>query len=82
MRPGSNCAILLDTKGPEIRTGMLKDHKPITLTKGQQLEIVTDYNIEGDNTRISCSYAELPTTVKPGDQILIADGTLVCTVKE
>ena len=33
------CAIMLDTKGPEIRTGLLKDHKPIDLVKGQTLEI-------------------------------------------
>lgn len=81
-RPGNQCAILLDTKGPEIRTGMLKDHKPVTFKRGQLLEIVTDYNIEGDNTKLACSYASLPTTVKPGDQILIADGSLVCKVKE
>lgn len=73
---------MLDTKGPEIRTGNLKDHKPVTFKKGQNLEIVTDYTIEGDSTKISCSYKDLPTTVKPGDQILIADGSLVCVVKE
>ena len=33
------CAIMLDTKGPEIRTGLLKDHKSIDLVKGQTLEI-------------------------------------------
>ena len=39
LRKDKQCAIMLDTKGPEIRTGFLKDHKPITLKKGQDLEI-------------------------------------------
>ena len=38
-RKDKQCAIMLDTKGPEIRTGLLKDHKAITLKKGQDLEI-------------------------------------------
>jgi pyruvate kinase len=54
---------MLDTKGPEIRTGLLVDHKPVEFVAGQQLEITTDYSIEGDNTRISCSYRSLPETV-------------------
>lgn len=73
---------MLDTKGPEIRTGLLKDHKSITLTEGQDLFITTDYTIEGDSSRIACSYKTLPKSVKVGQQILIADGTLVCEVKE
>jgi len=81
-RPGNQCAILLDTKGPEIRTGMLVDKGPVSFTKGQNLQILTDYTIEGDESRIACSYPELPTTVKPGDEILIADGSLSCRVKE
>jgi pyruvate kinase len=60
---GLNCAILLDTKGPEIRSGMLKDHKPIEITAGQTLKIVTDYEHQGDNTCIACTYAALPKTV-------------------
>jgi len=51
---------MLDTKGPEIRTGVLRDGKPIELVAGQTLEIVTDYNLEGDNKRITCSYKSLP----------------------
>lgn len=36
---------MLDTKGPEIRTGFLADHKAIELKAGQDLEIVTDYSV-------------------------------------
>ena len=81
-RPGVHVAIMLDTKGPEIRTGLLVDHKPVSLKEGQDLEIVTDYTVLGDATRIACSYATLPTSVVVGASILIADGTLMCTVKE
>ena len=81
-RPDKQCAFLLDTKGPEIRTGMLKDHKSIELVAGQSLKIVTDYSFEGDTTTIACSYKSLPTTVKVGSTIFIADGSLTCTVTE
>jgi pyruvate kinase len=80
--PGKQCAVLLDTKGPEIRTGVLVNHEKVTFEAGQMLEISTDYTIEGTKDRISCSYKKLPKTVKPGDQILIADGSLVCIVDE
>jgi len=81
-RPGKSCAIMLDTKGPEIRTGMLKDHKPIELVKDQELIISTDYTLEGDNTKIACSYQSLCTSVKVGQDVLVADGSLTCQVKE
>jgi pyruvate kinase len=80
--PGKQCAVLLDTKGPEIRTGFLEGHGKVSFEAGQELEITTDYSIEGTKDRISCSYKSLPKTVKPGDQILAADGTLVCNVIE
>lgn len=72
---------MLDTKGPEIRTGLLQAGK-VFLTKDQAIEITTDYTIKGDCTKISCSYEELPTSVKPGQHILIADGSLVVRVTE
>ena len=81
-RPDKSVAVMLDTKGPEIRTGFLRDNKPIDLTAGQSLKIVTDYAIEGDNTKIACSYKSLPTTVSVGSTIFIADGSLTCEVKE
>ena len=38
-----SCAVMLDTKGPEIRTGFLKDHKQVQLKTGQDLILTTDY---------------------------------------
>jgi pyruvate kinase len=73
---------MLDTKGPEIRTGLLRDNKPVDLVAGQELLIVTDYSIEGDNKRIACSYKSLPQTVSVGGTIFIADGSLTCEVAE
>jgi len=76
------CAVMLDTKGPEIRTGFLKDHKTVDLVKGQLLELTTDYSYEGDNKKIACSYKSLPKSVKVGSVILVADGTLETKVTE
>jgi pyruvate kinase len=73
---------MLDTKGPEIRTGVLRDNKPVDLVCGQELLIVTDYSIEGDNKRIACSYKSLPQTVAVGGTIFMADGNIVCEVAE
>lgn len=72
---------MLDTKGPEIRTGMLKE-APLSLVAGQKLKIVTDYSVKGDATQIACSYKSLPTTVHVGSTIFVADGSLTCEVTE
>lgn len=76
-----HCAVLMDTKGPEIRTGYLKDKKPIKVERHSIIEITTDYNYLGDNKKIACSYKDLPESVKQGDKILIADGELVLHVQ-
>jgi len=65
-------AILLDTKGPEIRTGKFKDPE-VELKEGQKFTITTR-DILGDNTISNVSYIELAKDVKPGDTILIDDG--------
>ncbi|KAM0001722.1 putative pyruvate kinase [Helianthus debilis subsp. tardiflorus] len=44
------CAVMLDTKGPEIRTGFLKNEKPIQLKEGHEITISTDYTIKADGT--------------------------------
>ncbi|MBA0610582.1 hypothetical protein Godav_011403 [Gossypium davidsonii] len=76
---GVLCAVMLDTKGPEIRTGFLKEGK-VQLKQGQEITITTDYDIKGDEKLISMSYKKLAEDVKPGMVILCADGTISFTV--
>jgi pyruvate kinase len=74
-------AILLDTKGPEIRTGFFaNDASKVSLTKGETLVLTSDYNYKGDSKKIACSYATMAQSVQSGQQILVADGSLVLTV--
>ena len=54
----SNVAILLDTKGPEIRTGLLKDGKKIMLEAGKKFTLTTE-EVAGDENIVSISYPGL-----------------------
>ena len=69
-------ALLLDTKGPEIRTGKLEtgDEK-VTIEEGQEFTFVHD-DIIGNNTKTTISYKDLYKDVKPGAKILVDDGAL------
>lgn len=74
-------AVLVDTKGPEIRTGFFANEaSKISLVKNETIILTADYSYRGDAKKLACSYAELATSVQPGQQILIADGSLVLTV--
>lgn len=75
------CAIMLDTKGPEIRTGKLKD-KTVQLTAGHEIIVTTDSSVIGDMNRIVIDYEDLVKSAKVGNKILIADGTIGLTIKE
>ncbi|MNM92900.1 Pyruvate kinase [compost metagenome] len=77
---GRSVAILLDTKGPEIRTGKLKV-EPIELEQDQFITLTTE-EILGDKDRISVTYTELPKDVEVGSTILIDDGLIGLTVVE
>lgn len=72
--------IMMDLKGPSIRTGFLKNKTPIFLTKGEHLDITTEYSFLGEQHKISCSYPKLLESVKEGDLILVADGNLALQV--
>ena len=71
----TNTAILLDTKGPEIRTGVLKDGKKVMLETGDTFTLTTE-QIVGDESRVSITYEGLPRDVDPGKVILIDDGLI------
>ena len=73
-------AILLDTKGPEIRTGILEGGQKAYLEEGSQFTLTTE-QIEGNNIRCSQTYKNLPKDVKVGDTILIDDGLIQLTVE-
>jgi len=67
-------AIMLDTKGPEIRIGFLKGGKVI-LRDGARVTLTTE-EIEGDENRISVTYKGLPRAVQSGSSILLSDGNI------
>lgn len=75
---GKTVAIMLDTKGPEIRTGILKEGK-ITLEAGKRI-ILTTEEIEGDQERIHVNYRGLTDDIEVGKKILLDDGLIALQV--
>ena len=75
---GQPVAILLDTGGPEIRTGVFEKDE-IILAEGQEYTL-TSRDIIGDDTISSVTYNGLARDVKPGDTILIDDGLVALQV--
>lgn len=75
--------MILDMKGPEIRTGMLYTGKneKIKIQDGQKFTLVNE-DIVGDENRVSVSYKELYKDVEPGTKILIDDGAIELKVDE
>lgn len=74
-------AALLDTKGPEIRTGQLKDGKKVTLKEGQTYTLTTR-ELVGDDTVGYINYSGLNEDVAAGNRILIDDGLIELEVRE
>ena len=74
-------AALLDTKGPEIRTGLLKDGKKVTLKDGQTFTLTTR-EVVGDDHIGHINYSGLNEDVSAGNKILIDDGLIELDVVE
>ena len=73
-------AIMLDTKGPEIRTKDFSDK--VELKEGNKFTIICGEDVIGDESKCSVTYEKLYQDVKPGNAILIDDGLVGLTVEE
>ena len=73
-------ATLLDTKGPEIRTGELEDG-PVRLEQGKRI-VLTTRPVIGNANEVSVSYSLFPQELKPGQDVFIDDGTMQLRVED
>ena len=74
---GLPVGILLDTKGPEVRTGLLVDGKKVAVKTGDKIVVTaqpTSEDFHGTSEHISLDYLALPSEVEKGSLILIDDG--------
>ncbi|MBO5790518.1 MAG: pyruvate kinase [Clostridia bacterium] len=88
---GLSAAVLLDTKGPEVRIKTIEAGEA-TLNEGETF-ILTTREVNGDEKEVSVTYKDLPRQLKAGNRVLIDDGKIqlevekttdtdvVCTVK-
>lgn len=74
--------IMLDTKGPEIRTGFLEKGGKVDLKKGQALKVTGDYSVKGNAEIIALSFSGVVKAMSAGQKILIADGNLTLRVEK
>ena len=79
---GWNVGMALDTKGPEIRTGYLKNDEPVMIHTGDIIRITMDYSFLGDAKKVAISYPGLYDDIHVGGRILIEDGLLTLKVVE
>ena len=79
-RMGRPLAVLVDLSGPKIRTGELKGDEPVKLKRDARF-IITTQPIEGDATRVSTNYKDLPKVVQPGTRLLLDDGAIALLIE-
>jgi len=75
-------AILLDTKGPEIRTIKLEDGKEVELIAGQKFTFTSDETVIGNNEMVAVTYKDFAVDLSVGSTVLVDDGLIKMTVEE
>ena len=78
---GVPVAVMLDTKGPEIRSGLVENNGKVTINKGDRVTVTIDACLTraasaGKPACISITWQEAPSKLKSGHRILVADGLL------
>ena len=73
-------AIILDTKGPEYRIKTFANG-PVTLRDGDRFTLTTE-DVQGDETKVAVTYANLTKELFPGDTVLINNGLVILKVEE
>ncbi|SCC18806.1 pyruvate kinase PykF [Gilliamella intestini] len=79
---GLKAAIMLDTKGPEIRTIKLEGGNDVSLVAGQTFTFTTDKTVVGNAQRVAVTYDGFAHDLKPGNRVLVDDGLIAMDVKE
>ena len=79
---GKKVAILLDTKGPEIRTMKLENGEDVLLEVGQEFTLTTDQSFIGNKTKVAVTYENITKDLKKGDTVLLDDGLIGLEVVE
>ncbi|WP_203521431.1 pyruvate kinase PykF [Sodalis sp. RH15] len=79
---GKKAAILLDTKGPEIRTMKLENGSDVSLLAGQSFTFTTDQSVIGNKERVAVTYTGFPQDLSIGNTVLVDDGLLGMVVTE
>lgn len=75
-------AILLDTKGPEIRTMKLVGAADVSLKAGQTFTFTTDQSVLGNNECVAITYPGFAADLNIGDTVLVDDGLIAMKVTE
>jgi pyruvate kinase len=80
LRAKREVAILQDLGGPKIRTGTMKGGVPVAIARGEPLIIATG-DFPGEAGRVSTTFAGLARSVRPGDRLLLSDGSVELRVE-